>query len=269
MTHEEVPMRDRILDSLVQTGQKCWISGEALSHSLGISRAAVSKHVMTLREEGHIIESVPRRGYRLISRADPWAGSDVREGLHTAVLGQREWVWLKETGSTNQVAALKALQGAGEGLVVVARRQSEGRGSRGSRWFNLPGSLSFSVVTRPACSPDQLAALPYLAMEAVARAVRRSCGIELEQRLPNDLFFHDRKVVGILVESLFHNTDLQWAVVGIGVNVNVPPEAIPPELAGIASSLYAETGTAFSVTSLLRHILEELETGLGKHAPSA
>ena len=67
-------------------------------------------------------------------------------------------------------------------------------------------------------------------------------------------------MTGILVESMFHNSDMQWAVVGIGVNVNVPSEAVPPELAGTASSLYAETGTAFSVSSLLRHILEALET---------
>lgn len=259
MTRDEIPMRDRILDSLMQNGQDRWISGETLSRSFGISRAAVSKHVMALREEGHIIESVPRRGYRFISRADPWAGNDVRENLHTRVLGQAEWLWLKETGSTNQVAALEAMNGAAEGVVVVARRQSEGRGSHGHRWLHLPGSLSFSVIIRPALPPEKLNNLPRMAMEAVARAVRRGCGIELEQRLPNDLFLNNRKVVGILVESLFHNSDMQWAVVGIGVNVNVPSEAIPPELSGIASSLYAETGTAFSVTNLLRHILEELE----------
>ena len=259
MTRNEIPMRDRILDSLVQNGQEQWISGETLSRAFGISRAAVSKHVMGLREEGHIIESVPRRGYRLISRADPWAGNNVRESLHTKILGQSEWLWLKETDSTNQVAALEAMNGAAEGAVVVARRQNEGRGSRGHRWLNLPGSLTFSVITKPGTAPERLGELPRLAMEAVARAVRQECGIELERRLPNDLFLNNRKVVGILIESMFHNTELQWAVVGIGVNVNVPAEAVPPELSDIASSLYAETGTPFSVTTLLRRILEELE----------
>ena len=259
MTRDEIPMRDRILDRIVENGQERWISGETLSREFGISRAAVSKHVMSLRDEGHIIESVPRRGYRLISRADPWAGDDAREGLRTAVLGQTEWIWLKETDSTNQVAALEALQGANEGVVVVARRQNEGRGSKGHRWINLPGSLCFSVITKPRLSPERLPSLPQLVMEACARAIEKSCGLSLERRLPNDLFLNGRKVVGILVESMFHNADLQWAVVGIGVNVNVPKEAIHPELAGIASSLYAETGTAFSVTSLLRHTLEELE----------
>ena len=104
--------------------------------------------------------------------------------------------------------------------------------------------------------------LPRLVMEAVARAVKKSCGLDLEQRPPNDLFFNNRKVVGILVESMFHNSDMQWAVMGIGVNVNVPSEALPEELAGVASSLYAETGTAFSVSALLRHILEALEARL-------
>ena len=265
MMQEEMPMRDRILDSLARGGGEEWISGEALSRDFRISRAAVSKHVNSLRGEGNIIESVPRRGYRLISRADPWAGDDVREGLRTRILGKKEWIWLKETGSTNQVAAQQALAGAEEGLVVVARRQNEGRGSKGSRWFCLPGSLSFSVLTKPHLPPEKLALLPLLAMEACARAVEKGCGIRLEQRAPNDLFLHDRKVVGILAESMFHNTELQWSVVGIGVNVNVPSSAIPPELEGIASSLYAETKTPFSVTKLLRCILEELEKELEKN----
>ena len=109
MRREEIPMRDRIMDCLVSSSCEAWLSGEKLSAKFGISRAAVSKHIMTLREEGNIIESVPRRGYRLIARADPWAGTDVQEGLKTHTLGQTGWIWLKETGSTNQVAVLEAL----------------------------------------------------------------------------------------------------------------------------------------------------------------
>ena len=267
MTREEASMRERILLRLVQEEPGRWLSGEKLSGQLGISRAAVSKHISSLREEGNIIESVPRRGYRLISRADPWAGSDAGEGLQTKVLGQSAWIWLKETDSTNQVAVLEALNGAREGLVVVARRPGEGRGSRGHRWVNLPGSLCFSVLTRPDLPPERAGELPQLVMEAVARAVRRIGGPELERKAPNDLLLNGRKVTGILVESMFHNAELQWAVAGMGVNVNVPAEALPPELEGIASSLYAETGTPFSVTALLRCILEELENILSSVRP--
>lgn len=265
MRRDEIPMRMRILNCLARGRKDEWISGEALSRDFCISRAAVSKHVNTLRGEGNIIEAVPSRGYRLISRADPWAADDARNNLSTRVFGKKEWLWLKETGSTNQVAAEQAFLGAEEGLVVVARRQNEGRGSRGSRWMSLPGSLAFSVLIMPKLPPEKLNILPIFAMNACARAIEKSCGVSLEKRAPNDLFLHKRKVAGILVESMFHNTDLMWAVVGIGVNVNVPFSAIPPELEGLASSLYAETKTPFSVIHILRCILEELEQELMVH----
>ena len=260
MPLHEIPMRDRILDALIHSGQDAWISGEKLSAAFGISRAAVSKHMMTLREEGNIIESLPHRGYRMISRADPWAGEDISAGLHTRCLGQSRWIWLKETGSTNQVAAEAALDGAEAGLVVVARRQNEGRGSKGHHWVHLPGSLCFSVLMRPECSPVDLPTIPPLIMDACAGAVLRCGGPELECSLPNDLRLQGRKAGGILVESMFYNDMMQWMVAGIGMNVNVPAAAFPPELRDTASSLYAETGRPFSIVGLMKRILEELES---------
>lgn len=263
MPREEIPMRDRILDILVSRGQQDWLSGETLSAELGISRAAVSKHIAALREEGSIIESVPRRGYRLVSQADPWAADDVQKGLFTRSLGQGRWIWLKETDSTNQVAVLEALEGAPEGLVVVARRQSEGRGSHGHAWLNLPGSLTFSVVIRVNWPADRLAEFTLLVQEACTAAVCSCGGPELECRAPNDLFLGGQKVGGILIESMFHNDVMQWAVIGVGLNVNTPHEALPSDLADTASSLYAQTGRPFSITAILRSILEELEQRIG------
>lgn len=263
MPRDEIPMRDRILDILLSVERQEWLSGELLSAELGISRAAVSKHIAALRDEGNIIESVPRRGYRLISQADPWAADDVQKGLLTRSLGQGRWIWLKETDSTNQVAVLEAMEGAPEGLVVVARRQNEGRGSKGTSWLNLPGSLTFSVVIRVNWPADRLAEFTLLVQEACTAAVCAAGGPELECRAPNDLFLNDRKVGGILIESLFHNDAMQWAVIGIGLNVNTPHEAMPVELAETASSLYAQTGRPFSITAILRNILEELEQRIG------
>ena len=108
MPREEIPMHDRVMDLLISYSRQDWISGETISSELGISRAAVGKHIASLREEGNIIEAAPRRGYRLISQADPWAMDDVQKGLLTRSLGQNRWIWLKETDSTNQVAAREA-----------------------------------------------------------------------------------------------------------------------------------------------------------------
>ncbi|MBQ4616357.1 MAG: biotin--[Mailhella sp.] len=263
MPREEIPMHDRVMDLLISYSRQDWISGETISAELGISRAAVGKHIASLREEGNIIEAAPRRGYRLISQADPWAMDDVQKGLLTRSLGQNRWIWLKETDSTNQVAAREALEGAPEGVVVVARRQSEGRGSKGHSWINLPGSLHFSVIIRLNWPSDRLNELTLLTQEACAAAVVSAGGPVLECRKPNDLFLNDRKVSGVLVESMFYNEVMQWAVIGIGMNVNTPAESIPEELRDTATSLYAETGQALSVTGIMRNILEELEQRIG------
>ncbi|MBQ8173122.1 MAG: HTH domain-containing protein [Mailhella sp.] len=125
MPREEIPMHDRVLDLLERRGQQDWLSGEALAAELGISRSSLSKHMAALRAEGNVIETMPRRGYKLISRADPWVGDDVQKSLLTRSLGQGRWIWLKDAESTNRVAAHEALDGAEEGLVAAARWQTE------------------------------------------------------------------------------------------------------------------------------------------------
>ncbi|MCQ2444895.1 MAG: biotin--[acetyl-CoA-carboxylase] ligase [Mailhella sp.] len=247
--------REYILNSLSRSG--CWVSGEALSEELGMSRAAVSKHISALKAEGCIIESSPRRGHRLISPADPWADGAISSRLRTARLGKARWEWLKETGSTNQAAALLALGGAEHGTVVIARRQTEGRGSLGRVWSALPGSLCFSVLIRPERRGLHHEALLGAALRACADAIEEICSLS-EAREPNDILIEGKKVCGILVESMYHNDLLKWAVIGIGANVNTPADAFPPELA-CATSLYAATGFPHSVTGLMSSILERLE----------
>lgn len=247
--------REYILSSLSRSAG--WVSGEDLSERLGMSRAAVSKHISALKAEGCIIESSPRKGHRLISPADPWADGGIATSLRTERLGKGRWEWLKETGSTNQTAALLALEGAEHGTVVIARRQTEGRGSMGRVWSALPGSLCFSVLIRPERNdiiPDMLLDA---ALRACTEAVQELCP-DAEAKKPNDILAGGRKVCGILVESMYHNDLLKWVVIGIGANVNTPAESFPTELSS-ATSLYAATGVPHSVTGLMKSILERLE----------
>jgi len=252
-------MRDRILDILLSVERQEWLSGELLSAELGISRAAVSKHIAALRDEGNIIESVPRRGYRLISQADPWAADDVQKGLLTRSLGQGRWIWLKDAESTNRVAAHEALDGAEEGLVVAARWQTEPQEGKHS-WMKQAGSLNFSVIIRVNWPADRLSELSLLVQEACVAAVLAAGGPELECRAPNYLYLNGSKVAAVLVQSQFHNSVMRWAVIGVGLNVNTPADTLDGEF---ATSLYAETGRAFSITAILKNILEELEQRIG------
>ena len=254
MARTESP-REYILNQLSLA--EGWLSGEALSESLGMSRAAVSKHISALRNEGCIIESTPRKGHRLISPADPWADGSIADSLKTTHLGKTHWEWLKETGSTNQACALLALQGAPHGSVVIARRQTEGRGSLGRIWNALPGSLCFSVLIRPEQRKLPPEAVLKATLQASHAALDEACG-KAFAKPPNDIFIDGKKACGILVESMYHNDMLRWAVIGVGVNVNTPAERFLPSLPG-ATSLYAATGIPHSVTGLMKSILEHLE----------
>jgi BirA family biotin operon repressor/biotin-[acetyl-CoA-carboxylase] ligase len=170
-------------------------------------------------------------------------------------------------GSTNDICAQRARQGAPEGLVVLADQQSAGRGRLGRAWLSPAGqNLTFSLLLRPACAVTALPPLTLLAGVAVAR-VLSTLGLHPRLKWPNDILCdlsegaaagEARKVVGILTEMATQRDEVKHVVVGIGINVNQIEFA--PEVATIASSLRALTGTSFDRAELLAKILIELES---------
>ncbi len=154
----------------------------------------------------------------------------------------------ESAGSTNDEARELAQAGAAEGLIVLAERQTAGRGRRGAAWFSPQGeSLAFSVLLRPT---EPKALWPRLALAAglaVAEAVE-SFGLQAGIKWPNDVWIRQLKVAGILVEA---GTD--FAIVGIGINVKTTE--FPPEVAEIATSLMIETGHQFSLPEVLAVII--------------
>ncbi|MGD7653117.1 MAG: biotin--[acetyl-CoA-carboxylase] ligase [Verrucomicrobiales bacterium] len=154
----------------------------------------------------------------------------------------------ESAASTNDEIRALADLGHSHGVVLIALRQTAGRGRRGATWFASPGdSLAFSILLRP----DEPQALwPRLALAtglAVAEAVE-SFGPAAGIKWPNDVWFGNRKTAGILVEAANN-----CAIVGIGLNVNTP--AFPPELQPIATSLHIETGHPVSRAEVLAAIV--------------
>ena len=252
--------RDRILALLREaasgTGEG-WRSGEEISALLGLSRAAVSKHVRTLRGRGFLIDAVPRRGYRLLAESGDFSAEAVMSGLRSRLLGQGDWIWLEETDTTNNVAARAAMDGAEEGSVVVAGRQSSGKGRKGRSWFSAPRSLAFTIVLRP--SRAGAAEVTHRALRAVCDAVCEITGLEPELKEPNDVLLDGRKICGVLAESGHRADELEWMVIGIGVNVNARAEDFAPEIRDRAGSLLISSGRAVDRARLLRRILERLD----------
>lgn len=162
--------------------------------------------------------------------------------------------------STNVTAVAAAQAGAAEGTVIVATRQEGGHGRLQRIWNSPVGGLWFSIILRPQLDPQFAAQATLLAGVAVARALRRLYAVDtLRIKWPNDLLLADKKVCGILSEmALDEKGEIDYIVIGIGVNVALTPEDFPPELRSIAASLNAALHKSYSCSEVLDAILSEL-----------
>lgn len=149
-------------------------------------------------------------------------------------------IWLPSTGSTMDDVRTQAKAGAAEGLVIAADEQTKGRGRLGRSWVAPAGvNLSLSLLVRP--NPAVIKRLGMVAPLAVADAVAAVTGIEVRCKWPNDILIGGRKLCGILIEGEFSGDRPVFAIVGIGLNVNLDVAAVP-EIADFATSLRRETG---------------------------
>jgi BirA family transcriptional regulator, biotin operon repressor / biotin---[acetyl-CoA-carboxylase] ligase len=162
--------------------------------------------------------------------------------------------------STMDLATERARSGAPAGLVIVAGEQTAGRGRHGRHWVAPAGtSLLCTVVARPEMHPTRLPTLPLEVAGHVARAVWRESGVECRIKPPNDLMVGHRKLAGVLCHSVTEGDRIMHALIGIGVNVNIPEEALPVPH---ATSLLIESGAPGTVDELLNALLQELATSL-------
>ena len=170
----------------------------------------------------------------------------------------RKLVKLDVVSSTNDVARQLAEAGWPEGTVVVAAEQTAGRGRFGRRWESPRGGLWFSVLLRPALGPEDISRLPIVAGLAVARALRSSFGLEIELKWPNDVLIEGKKICGILVETSFTGSKLDFVILGIGINANFEPHELPEPISSCSTTLRAELGHDEDLEALLFSVLREL-----------
>lgn len=144
--------------------------------------------------------------------------------------------------STNTELARQASEGAGEGLTIVADEQTAGRGRLQRAWSSPKGAgLYFSTLLRPAIRQDQWPLITFMAALAVGDALHEACGVVTDIKWPNDLLSGERKICGILAESV--ESPMGRAVV-LGIGINLTSEAFPVELAGVAISVAEASGRA-------------------------
>ena len=165
---------------------------------------------------------------------------------------------LGEVSSTMDAARELAEKGCPEGTVVVAERQTRGRGRFGRTWASPAGGLWFSVVLRPSLPHEDLSKLPLVGALAVARALKKAFGLKAELRWPNDVLIRGRKVCGVLVENSFLRGKVAFSIIGVGVNANFRAADLPGDLPERATTLMDELGKRVDLDRLLETILAEL-----------
>jgi BirA family biotin operon repressor/biotin-[acetyl-CoA-carboxylase] ligase len=171
------------------------------------------------------------------------------------IIGRRV-LRLEETTSTNDVAKKLGREGEEEGLVVRAERQTAGRGRMGSTWSSPEGGLYLTVLLRPKVKSEELLKMTVYSCVPVAEAIEEVTGIEVQLKWPNDLLLHGKKIGGILAEGVSKGTELDFTVIGIGLNVNSRIESIGEEG---ATSIMQELGKTVEMERLFETLLQNLD----------
>ena len=233
------------------------VSGARIAREIGVSRSTVWKWVERLRELGVKAKGHPRTGYFLEKVPDILTPDMLRQRLKGSLFGKRIHHFFK-IDSTNRVALELGHAGEPEGAVVVAEEQTAGRGRAGRSWHSERATgIYMSLLLRPRLAPVQAPLLTMMAGLSARTAIQSATDLPLDVKWPNDLMVRGKKVGGILTEMHAEPSQVRFVIVGIGINVN--QEKFPGELAGVATSLRAESGKRESRLEIVVKLLREFE----------
>ena len=250
--------RDTIL-KLFRKTKGCFVSSAQISSELGVSRNAVWKQIESLRGLGYQIKAVPSRGYQLIRSPDTLLPEEIQLNLQTKCIGL-EIRYFPETDSTNLQATKFGESGAKEGLVVIADQQSQGKGRLGRKWFSPPKvNLYASILLRPRILPFEAPQLTFLSAVGICRAIEQLTDLSPKVKWPNDITLHGKKVAGLLKGMNWETDQVNFVVLGMGVNLNMTPGQFPKQLAYPATSLAIELGHSVCRIAFTRALLHHVD----------
>jgi BirA family biotin operon repressor/biotin-[acetyl-CoA-carboxylase] ligase len=253
-------MLDEKILNVLRHNKDSYVSGEELCKIADISRAAIWKHIEKLREEGYDIEALPHLGYKLVAIPDFLIPSEIKWKLKTKVFG-RNVISYRKVDSTNIVAYELAEKGMKEGAIILADEQVKGKGRHGRHWSSpSKGGIYMSCILRPSIAPNEISRITLLAAIAVAQAIRDVTSLEVTIKWPNDIMMNGKKLCGILTEMKAEQDSVDFVVLGIGINVNVPVKQLPKGAASIKEELHRRGGKInLSRVELTKRVLERLE----------
>lgn len=228
-------VKEHVLEILEQRRGEA-VSGEELAASIKVSRASVWKAVNALRSQGYKIAGVTNRGYCLMGENNLIS----REGISAHLRDEKKYqIHVYDTvDSTNTRAKQLAAEGCPSDTIVIANKQTAGKGRLGRNFYSPPDSgLYLSYVLRTNLRAEDAVLITTAVSVAVARAIQNLTGQEVKIKWVNDLYYKEKKICGILTEAIsdFESGCIEAVVIGIGINLST--EQFPDGIRQTAGSL--------------------------------
>ncbi len=249
--------KTKVLYLLKQQGE-IYKSGQEIASELAISRNSVWKAINTLKKEGYNIDASTNKGYRLEANNDLLSKSGI-----IYYLKNKDFFDIEvhdEITSTNTVAKISSMNKIIEGKVIVAKMQSEGRGRYAKSFYSPDDSgIYFSIVLTPDIERKKLIHYSAMIANVVCHSITNITKKNAKIKWVNDIFLDEKKVAGILCEASFavENDELEYLVIGIGINLYNPKDGFPSEIKDIAGYLQDERVPDFK-NKIIASILDEV-----------
>ena len=226
--------------TFLKTHNTEYLSGQDLSDVLRISRVAVWKHIKKIQLLGYTVESKQKEGYKLTANSGlllPW---EIVSGIKTKVLGQQAY-YFDSIDSTQNQAMKMANDPKNNGAIIIAEKQTGGKGRSGRKWISPKGGIWLSVILHPKFDISITTLFPIASSLALSYAIEKICKINPELKWPNDLTIKGKKVAGMLVDASFESNRIENLVLGVGINFKIDVKKIEkilkktPNYYGVAS----------------------------------
>lgn len=245
--------------SILESNKGLFISGEKIANDLNVSRTAIWKAIKSLKNDGYNINSVSNKGYALSKETDILSSKVIKNNM-LKYADKFNFIIHKTVASTNIIARELAINGAESGTVVIAEEQTNGYGRNGKSFFSPYGTGIYMSIILNLKKEKKIFNSSFIttaAAMAVSKSIEEISNENTQIKWVNDVFINGKKVCGILTEGAFSFEDgkLDYAVIGIGVNVNFPKDGFPKELNNIAASINSKNNANSNTKSDIRNIL--------------
>jgi len=246
--------------NFLESHESEYLSGQDLSDVLKISRVAVWKHIEKIRSLGYRIDSKQKRGYKFVNRTEKLLPWEITTKIKSKFIGRRIY-YFDEIDSTQNYALQISNNTNENGTIIVAEKQTHGKGRLNRKWYSPEGGIWLSVIIHPEFQISDATIIPLAASLALCESIKKVHKIKTDVKWPNDITIDGKKVAGMLIDTSIQGNKVENLVLGIGINFAVNIQQIEkrlknsPNFYGV-TSLFPEKNRPSKIELLVQFLLE-------------